>query len=86
MDLERSPRTLLTNRPSRKPQRARNRHPRLADTEQVTLWIWHHEGRAVLELDDALELLVYFGDGVTRAAWLWSQTGRVLAWARVGVA
>ncbi|HKO90623.1 MAG TPA: hypothetical protein VJU61_05700 [Polyangiaceae bacterium] len=35
-----------------------------------------------------LELLVFWGDGEepTRAVWLWSQTGRVAAWAAVGEA
>lgn len=52
------------------------------------------EGLAVLELPDhpgpdrvELELLVWWGGGEpTRAAWVWSQTGRVAGWAEVGVA
>jgi hypothetical protein len=32
------------------------------------------------------ELLVYWGDGQTRAVWLWSQSGRVAGWAAVGEA
>lgn len=31
-----------------------------------------------------LELVVWWGDGRARAAWVSSQTGRVLSWARVG--
>ena len=34
-----------------------------------------------------LELLVWWGGGEpTRAVWFWSQTGRVMGWAGVGVA
>lgn len=53
---------------------------------------WHHlgPGHGVLELPGpdrfALELLVWWGGGALRAAWCWSQTGRVAAWALVGEA
>jgi hypothetical protein len=54
--------------------------------------------RGVLEIDYGspfstavvgaeLELLVWWGGGVpSRAAWCWSQTGKVAAWAWVGQA
>lgn len=38
------------------------------------------------ELPADIELLVYWGDGQTRAVWLWSQTGRVAWWSGVGEA
>lgn len=43
-------------------------------------------GRGVLELQGPIELVVYWGGGRTHAAWLCSQTGRVLLWSVVGVA
>jgi hypothetical protein len=54
---------------------------------------WHHlaPGRGVLELPGPdrleLELMLWWGGGLpSRAAWLWSQTGRVAVWAAVGEA
>jgi hypothetical protein len=49
------------------------------------------DGTGVLELPGPdrleLELLIWWGDGEpTRAAWLWSQTGRLAGWAAVGEA
>lgn len=53
----------------------------------MTLWLWPSEGRAVLELcRPEVELVVFYGDGTTRAAWCASQSGRVVMWANVGVA
>jgi hypothetical protein len=60
---------------------------------------WHHigPGRGVLEIGGSpfapaavgaeLELVLWWGGGLpSRAAWLWSQTGRVAAWVVVGEA
>jgi len=55
----------------------------------MTFWIWPDDGRAVLEFgdgDSALELMLYYGDGRLRAAWLMSEPGRLLGWAEVGSA
>lgn len=77
----------------------RNRHPALTDNPPMTWWTIG-PGCGVLEIDyrptiavgkseppAELELRVYWGGGEpTRAVWLWSQTGRVMGWAGVGVA
>jgi hypothetical protein len=56
---------------------------------EMTLWLWAAECRAVLELAGRapgleLELMIYFGDGRTRAVWMLSQRGRLLRWVDVG--
>jgi hypothetical protein len=60
------------------------------DTQRMCWWTLGI-GHGVLELPGPraleLELLVWWGGGVaTRAAWVWSQTGKVAIWAHVGQA
>jgi len=44
-------------------------------------------GKGEVPAGGDLELLVWWGGGEpTRAAWVWSQTGRVMGWAGVGEA
>jgi len=49
-------------------------------------WWTLEPGCGVLELSGPIELIVYFGDGQTRAVWLWSESGRMVGWAVVGEA
>lgn len=43
-------------------------------------------GWGVLELSGAVELVLWWGDGTTRAAWFCSSTGGLVAWSEVGEA
>lgn len=60
-------------------------HPELADNPAMT-WRILGMGWGVLELGQGVELVVWWGDGTTRAAWFSPSTGGLVAWSAIGLA